>query len=268
LLSARIKWRLKNNKNAKPNIFRDLSQIKNYSENISEFVNSKYNDSSELDNDQKYILFSSLVQSAIEEHVPKKCKFDKRKPWEDTDIINVRMKLEKIKLSYFHMRTAENRKMANECAKELADLYVKKESAYYDSLSVKLMQLSGDQQHCEAWRQIDIITGRKARAKHLINANSDEERQQKWLAHFKKLLSPEVIPNKRAVTHSNVLSDIRLSYKISEFDTKELQFAVKSLCNNKDTGVDQMCNEILKLDQFHQLVLSIINNVYVTKKVP
>ena len=53
------------------------------------------------------------------------------------------------------------------------------------------MTLSGDNQHAEAWKQIDLITGRKARMQYNINADSEEERTQLWVSHFKQLLNPK-----------------------------------------------------------------------------
>ena len=89
---------------------------------------------------------------------------------------------------------------------------------YYDDLSAKLMTLSGDNQHAEAWKQIDLITGRKARMQYNINADSEEERTQLWVSHFKQLLNPKdnnsVSEN---VTHPNAFPDINLEYNSQLF---------------------------------------------------
>jgi hypothetical protein len=51
-------------------------------------------------------------------------------------------------------------------------------------------------------------------------------------------------------------------------DVDELKFATKAMQDRKAAGVDEMVNEILKLDEFHPLLLNIINQSYVTKSVP
>ena len=130
------------------------------------------------------------------------------------------------------------------------------------------MSLSGDHQHVEAWRQIDKITGRKARSQHVINAESEEERVQLWVSHFKKLLSPTVSPNTRKVVHNPVFPGVNLGFKTDLFTMDELRIAVSSLENGKAPGIDGLINEILKLTDFHPILLEIINKAYVTKSVP
>ena len=109
--------------------------------------------------------------------------------------MKARSSLQEAKLKYQHNRTPENKIIAAAAAKTLSELYISKESQYYNNLSEELMKLSGDNQHTQAWRQIDIISGRKARTQYVINADSEEERTQLWVAHFKQLLNPNVAPS-------------------------------------------------------------------------
>jgi hypothetical protein len=200
--------------------------------------------------------------------VPVKDKVIKRKPWEDEEIIIARKALEQAKLKYQFCRTPDNKVAAAEAAKHLSELYVSKENLYYYNLSLELMVISGDHQYSEIWRQIDKISGRKARKQHVINADSDEERVQLWVSHFTKLLSPTVAPEKKKVVHNPVFPGIHLPFNAALFTIEEIQVAVSSLECGKVPGIDGMINEILKINDFHPILLDIINQAYVSKKVP
>ena len=52
------------------------------------------------------------------------------------------------------------------------------------------------------------------------------------------------------------------------FTIEEIQVAVSSLECGKAPGIDGMINEILKINDFHPILLDIINQAYVSKKVP
>jgi hypothetical protein len=130
------------------------------------------------------------------------------------------------------------------------------------------MSISGDHQHSEVWRQNDKISGRKTRKQHVINADSDEERVQLWVSHFTKLLSPTVAPEKNKVVHNPLFPGIHLPFNTALFTIEEIQEAVSSLECGKAPGIDGMINEILKINDFHPILLDIINQAYVSKKVP
>jgi hypothetical protein len=167
--------------------------------------------------------------------------------------------LQQAKLKYFHSRTPENKSSYSTAAQSLSSLYISKKNLYYDDLSTKLMALSGDNQHTKAWRQIDIITGRKARAQHNINADSEEEKTQLWVSLFKQLLNPNPInsiPEK--VVHPNAFPDKNLDYNVQLFTLVELKTAIKAMQDEKAAGVDDLVNDVLKLSELHPILLGIV----------
>ena len=270
LVKAKIKWVLKNNKSVKSRSRKVLSYLKDpeCAKSVTTFVTSEYSNKCTQDNQHNYSLFSRLTKEAIGKFVPDKDAVKKRKPWEDGDIAKARDVLLQSKLKYLHGRTPENKAAYAATAKILSDLYIYKENQYYTNLSEELMRLSGDNQHAEAWRQIDIITGRKARAQYVINADSEEERTKLWVSHFKQLLNPNVASSTKKVVHPNAFPNINLVYNIKLFTLDELKCATKAMQDGKAAGVDELVNEILKLSEFHPILLNIINQAYVTKSVP
>ena len=270
LKKVKVKWVLKNYKNGLKKSRKVLSYLKDpeCTKAVTNFVLKDYNSNCTQDNQHNYSLFSRLAKEAVGKFVPDMEKVEKRKPWEDQEIIKARGVLQKTKLEYQSCKNPENKAAAIACAKTLSDLYILKENQYYDSLSEDLINLSGDHQYTAAWKQINIITGRKARTQYAINADSKEEETKLWVAHFKQLLSPGVTPSVKKVVHPNVFPGIKLDYNVELFTLNELQSATKSMSDGKAAGVDELINEILKLEEFHPLLLSIINQAYVTKTVP
>ena len=268
VVMAKVKWRLKNNTNVKSRHSKDLRCVKDpeCAKSISSHVVSQF--CSTGDFKQDYTLFSQLAREAVDKYVPDKVRVSGRKPWEDEDIVGARRELVKAKLNFHQSRTDENRQRSAQCAKILSDLYVRKENEWYSNLSEQLMQLSGDHQYKEVWNQINYISGRKARVSATINADSEEQRVRLWVEHFQKLLSPAVKSSGKKVVHAPALPGVQLGYDTSPFVMSELKSAVKSLSNGKASGLDGLPNELLKLDDLHQLILDIINRTYAEKSVP
>ena len=157
-----------------------MSNLKNSDcvKEVTSYVIKEFKNKSAPGDLQNYSLFSGLVKEAIVKYVPDKEKFIKQKPWEDENITKMRSVLQQGKFKFQHCRTPENKQIAATSAKILSDLYILKENQYYTNLSEELMKLSGDNQHAAAWKHIDKISGRKARTKYVINADSEEERSQ------------------------------------------------------------------------------------------
>ena len=247
-----------------------LSQLKNpiCAKAITDFVVAEYDSKCNLDNQHNYSLFSKLTKEASDKFLQDKDPILKRKPWEDEDIAKVRLSVHQKKLKFLHNRSPENKSTYSNAAQILSDLYISKENQYYIQLSEKLMSLAGDNQHSEAWKQINIITGRKARTPYVINANSPEERTQLWVSHFKQLLNPVILPVPEKVVHPNILPDINLVYNDQLFTLDELKIAIKAMQDGKAAGVDELSNDQLKLEDLHPILLDIMNQAYATKTVP
>ena len=270
VVAAKIKWRLKNNKNAKSRCSRDLGCLKNSdcAKSVSNYVSSQFYSECTNDPMSDYSLFSRLAKEGVGKFVPEKERVNRRKPWEDPDIERARRELVGAKLSFYTCRSDDNKQRIADCAKSLSELYVQKENSWYANRCDSLMQLSGDHQYKAVWSLVDGITGRKARVRVNINADSAEERVKLWVEHFRNLLSPTVQTSPSRVVHPPVFPNIRLNYNAQSFVMSELKDAIKALGNGKAPGIDDMTNEVLKLEELHPIILQIINKTYETKEVP
>ena len=270
LVRADVKWVLKNNKKGGRKVYKDLKFLKNENcaKAVTTFVKDQYNLNKTEDVKENYKLFSKLAMEGVDEFVPVKEPVVRGKPWEDEEIKRLRQELEAAKLRYLHCRSEDNKVSASQCAKKLSEVYTSNECKFYDKLSDELMELSGDHKVAEVWRKIDLITGRKARSRHTIDADSEEDRVRIWVEHFRKLLSPSVISLEEKIVHKSVLPDVKLKYNVDPFSMNELKAAVASVSVGKASGVDGMINEILKLNDLHPVLLDILNSAYSSKTVP
>ena len=267
VIAAKVMWRLKNNQNVKGRAVRELTYLRDSegANKVTDYITSHFNSTSDPSTD--YSLFSRVESEALEQFVPEKVRVNRRKPWEDVDIEKARRDLVIAKLSFHQCRSNDNKIGVASRAKALSDLYVQKENSWYAAQSDELLKLVGDHQYKAVWSKIDSISGRKARVRVSINAESEEERVLLWVEHFKKLLSPAVQTNTRKVVHPPALN-IHLAYNTESFSMAGLKSAVKSLSNGKAPGIDGMVNELLKLEALHPLILEIINRTYAEKSVP
>ena len=126
------------------------------------------------------------------------------------------------KLSFHQCRSDDNKLGVANRAKALSDLYVQKENSYYAARSDELLKLTGDHQYKAVWAEIDNVSGRKARVRASIYADSEEERVKLWVEHFRKLLSPVVQISSRRVVHPPVLPNIALVYNTDLFTMSEI----------------------------------------------
>ena len=99
--------------------------------------------------------------------------------------------------------------------------------------------------HSKAWQVIAIMSGRKRKQPSGVTADTPEELTQIWEAHFRKLLSPEIpiceVPCYDPVVPTDIL------FRTDPFDEEELSEAIQSLKSNKDSGLDGMQAEILRI---------------------
>ena len=128
------------------------------------------------------------------------------------------------------------------------------------------MKYTGDNQAKKAWDAINLITNRKARSSGLIPAQDDHDRLDKWYKHFSKLLSPQTRPIRTDLQLNKVFNG--LSFESGMITRKEVGDAIKSLQNNKASGVDNISAEILKCPDLLDLAWRFIFYCYKSKTVP
>ena len=114
---------------------------------------------------------------------------------------------------------------------------------------------------------INTLTDRKVKTKTgIIPADNQDERDNTWFNYFKGLLGAKSI--KRDLNLPTIFPELTPLFNIGAFTMNELIIVLEKLKYNKATGLDQMPAEVLKIPEFNQLILDILNYCYENKTVP
>ena len=125
---------------------------------------------------------------------------------------------------------------------KLDEAYLKEQEDYVKEKVTTIENAHINQQSRLAWATINEVTGRKKTNAGKIKAKSTEERVKLWKEHFQQLLgNPTTIIDKPV---ERVFDTLQINTE--EFTTAELKTAIKTLQNNKATGLDEIPAEVWK----------------------
>ena len=107
-------------------------------------------------------------------------------PWEDEDILNQRSILISAKRRSRICKSDLNKEIAKKEAKILADLYIQKRDYYLNEKCDEINQMNAEKKYKNAWKLINILSGRKNKYQGLVPAESPSDRLSIWKTHLKK----------------------------------------------------------------------------------
>ena len=220
----------------------------------------------EQDGPANYTKIVDLVKNSLDKNVPKLVHHKKNVPWIDPDICTLRNHYQSSRLKAQAHPSPENKSAASSFALQLSQLYLAKQETYINSICIEILKYTGDNQAKKAWDAINLITNRKARSSGLIPAQDDHDRLDKWYKHFSKLLSPQARPIRTDLQLNKVFNGLK--FESGMITLKEVGDAIKSLQNNKASGVDNISAEILKCPDLLDLAWKFLFYCYETKTVP
>ena len=119
--------------------------------------------------------------------------------------------------------------------------------------------------HGESWKLINSITGRKNTKTGILKGQSKEDRLQKWMQFFSKLLGSEPAtegdPNESIPT---VIENANIT--TGPFSKEEYTAVKSSLTLGKAAGPDGIPPDVFKLCNFDDLILSFANGLFEDEK--
>ena len=191
---------------------------------------------------------------AAQNCIPIKRKSQKRIPWETAEVEEKRQKIK---------NTPINSPIFETTRKELKECYEKEQQAYIKKKVDIIKTASINKRSRIAWETVNEISGRKTSNPSKIRAKDNSERLEKWKDHFSNLLgkNPSITDEPIQSIASN------LSIKTGNFEIEELKYALKSLPNNKASGLDNIPGEVWKSGALNDHLLDICNRVYNQQKV-
>jgi exonuclease III len=218
----------------------------------------------DLPPDAQYKSLVSSINNTVKEHIPSFTRVKKNCYWEDKEIITLRQEKTIARHAHASLKSNETFNVFCSASKKLADLYTAKQIAFFESNCNKVNELNGDQKYSEAWKLINIISGRSVKKKGIVAAESPQAGVKLFHLHFKKLLSPDSsadiseVPSVTEIFPPDFMFDI--PFNISEISGEELNAAAKQLSSGKATGIDEVCAEVLKFDSVQNQLLPFFNH--------
>ena len=225
-------------------------------------VRNRYNAlQDQIEDNTSNTQYNNIVDAhskVAEKHIPIKPKKKQRIPWEDILIVQKREELKMHHASTSAVPTVEEKRKTNELKEKLDEAYLKEQEDYVKEKVTTIENAHINQQSRLAWATINEVTGRKKRNAGKIKAKSTEERVKLWKEHFQQLLgNPPTIIDKPV---EKVFDTLQINTE--EFTTAELKTAIKTLQNNKATGLDEIPAEVWKTECLDQELLEVCNKTF------
>ena len=115
-------------------------------------------------------------------------------------------------------------------------------------------------QHSEAWKVINEITGRKDHPSIQLKGGSPEKRRENWLNHFRSLLGNPPVLHEEPLPLIRIVEE--LDIPTSPFKKEELEKTIKLFKNNKSSGLDNIPTVLWKDPIFIDLLLEFCNHTF------
>ena len=271
VVSATIKLSLRTPKETKRDTvkydWKVLRNDKSLQEQYTVEVRNRYEELME-ETDDPSTRWGKLVESTKEvakQILPIAKKNKKRYLPEGPLITKAREDLEQASKNYETKRSKANRLTVKEKKQKLKDAYEELEEKELTGRINEIRQSHANQQHAEAWKLINDITGRKKTPTGKLNAKNQEERKKLWFDHFSKLLGGK--PEQTDDTEiENILENLGIDD--GPFTLKEYVKAKKATREGSAAGDDGLVPEIFTRCDFDSIMLDFCNRLHIHKEKP
>ena len=162
-------------------------------------------------------------------------------------------------------RFLANRRNRSQYAPDLQMVYEELEEKELTGRINDIKQAHANQQHAEAWKLINDITGRKKSPAGKLNAKNQEERKKLWFNHFSKLLGEK--PEEAEGTEIEIIFE-NLEIDDSSFTAEEYKKAKMATREGSAAGNDQLVPEIFTRCDFDDIMLDFCYRLHLNQEKP
>ena len=279
MVVARGKWRLKAQvkKLGAPRL--DFSMLKDptisreFLDRIKEFALD-----STIGIDANYANFVNIfIEACSSANLQPMTKEQKRIPWEDSSIRQLRRDRVDAKANFIACPTSKNKKILGEKCAEMKQGYLTAQEAYISAQCRKIEENFLGNNSKAAYQLLNSLTGRNARKSSKINGENGDIRLEKFREHFQNVLTSTPITGaepRNIADDISVINNVVLfptdppTFRDGEFNMVELQAVLKTLENGRAAGIDEIPPEVFKVAGIDEVILPIINHMFSVGEVP
>ena len=213
----------------------------------------------------RYGKFIDTTQEVAKEMIPTIKRTTKPYLPDNPLKIKARCDLEQATKMYESNRSKVNRIAVKEKKHHLQMVYEELEEKELTGRINDIKQAHANQQHAEAWKLINDITGRKKSPAGKLNAKNQEERKKLWFNHFSKLLGEK--PEEAEGTEIETIFE-NLEIDDSSFTAEEYKKAKMATREGSAAGNDQLVPEIFTRCDFDDIMLDFCNRLHLYQEKP
>ena len=213
----------------------------------------------------QYDAFVKAKDHAATVALPLLPKCRQRKHANYPSIVEKRKHVDQLTHKYNISKSRIVRKRLQEAKNELAQEYSRlEEETLKENLAEAVISFQ-ENNTARAWKVVNKVTNRKARASGKLKGKSPEERTKQWFTHFEKLLGSQ----EESETSTDIEPVLQnLSINSQPFTLQEVTEAKKQLREGKAPGEDGIMPELLKRLDIDDILLNFSNKVLVDHDLP
>ena len=215
-------------------------------------------DKNPVTTNDKYECFIAANMTAMDKVVPRKVQGQRRTFSKHPDVIRAREEVEKAYKLIIADNSESNRLNLNSTKQGLHTAYDKLQEAELVERIGAVQRTWGDQQHREAWKLINEVSGRRTRNMARIQGSTQEERLENWHTHFRNLLGEEAeVNNLEEIDPHPDFKKVNICD--GPFTMQEFRRAKQQIILGKSAGPDLIPPEVLKLCNLDDILLDMCN---------
>ena len=196
-------------------------------------------------NSKLYDNMASACKGAAEEIIPKRSKMRSQLPWEDSEIVHCREKIKVMSATKRRTNDPQDKASLAEAITDLDSLYLQKKADYVNRKCKEIEAAHVERKSRLVWKTVNEVTKRKKKDTGRLKASSPEERIACWQNHFASLLGNNAQTQSSSQGIHTIISE-ELPISTDNFTLEELRPCLKSLKNNKASGLDGIPAEVWK----------------------
>jgi len=284
MVIARGKWKLCRQQKQTPQNRYDFSKLKDppTAERFLKSISEKYEFNPDVSLDDTFNSFvAAYNETCVEVQLPCQTRRQRRVPWEDFEIVDLRAKRQAARRKYRNTRTDICRQTVNELSAEITLKYRERFEEHIKDSCQRIADNLVSNRVDIAYQLLNEICGWRTHSSSTrIKGDSADDRLKCWYEHFSKVVfsssdnaghtdmgadeerppAPELVPVLPAETEQ--------LFNTSDFSVAEIECVVSTMSNGKATGIDGIPAEVYKIPGFLHIVVGIINAAFNKSDVP
>jgi hypothetical protein len=274
MIIARGKWRLSRQERLKGQPRLDFSVMKDpkVAADYLSAMKQRYQFNNDESLDDSFAKFINAFNGACAEvNIPYMTKRQRRVPWEDYEVANLRQARQDAKRHFRRNRSARALARLRQLTQDLSECYKERQEAHILDMCDRIGANLSSNKTATAYQLLNDLCGKRG-ARVRIAGDTASDRLISWFEHFSKVvfgeqtghLGGDVCPLIEPV----LPADVEHLFNTSNFTVYEIEHVISTMSGGKASGVDEIPVEVYKIPGFAGLIIDLLNAAFNRADVP